>query len=74
MPGAKTQAFNFVPFRMAVAAAICMKEDQVLRMMKTTPSRVAFVEQLVSTASHALTQNSLQAAALLPLDPLPLLP
>ena len=36
---------------MAVAAAICMKEDPVLRMMKTTPSRVAFVEQLVSTPS-----------------------
>ena len=41
-PGAKTQAFNFVPFGMAVAAAICMEEDPVLRLMKTTPSRGGF--------------------------------
>ena len=53
-PSNTTQAFNFVPSRMAVAAAICMQEDPVLRMIKTTPSRVAFVEQLVSTPSFGV--------------------
>ena len=44
---------------MAVAAAIGMREDPVLRMVETSPSKVAFVEQLVSTSLF---------------NPLPLLP
>ena len=50
-PGDNSKAFKFVPFHMAVAAAICIQEDPVLRMLDTTPSKIAVAEQLVSTSS-----------------------
>ena len=52
-PRNRTQAFNFAPFHMAVAAAIRRRGEPVPGMIETTPSKVAFVEQLVSTSSSA---------------------
>ena len=50
-PADPVKAYQFVPFRMAVAATIRMKDDPTYYTIDTTPAKVAFVEQLVSTAS-----------------------